>query len=237
MTRKPASQPYESVALRSEQRRALEASCWAVLDLRYGYLPMGLRQLCLDAALGSLVDGGKEFEGCEIERRVDGVVEFARRVVESRARVRDFRVPAARTARRVHADLPDDGVRRARVLAVLQDAGAPLGLTELARRINEPWSKNKSGQAAPHAVARVLTRMGLEKDGAGRYSAGTMRHRESVISTLHSSSEPLGATEIARRINEPWCQTRTGEPSAGKIKKLLRQIEVQRVGEKYLLSW
>lgn len=63
MTRKPASQPYESVALRSEQRRALEASCWAVLDLRYGYLPMGLRQLCLDAALGSLVDGGKEFEG------------------------------------------------------------------------------------------------------------------------------------------------------------------------------
>lgn len=45
-----------------------------------------------------------------------------------------------------------------------------------------------------------------------------------VLKVLREATEPIGATEIARRIGEDWCMYR-GKPHSGVIMPILRRIE------------
>ena len=51
-----------------------------------------------------------------------------------------------------------------------------------------------------------------------------------VIAILRSAPEPLGPTEIARRIGEPWCLYDGGYPQSSAINPILKRIGAIRVG-------
>lgn len=59
---------------------------------------------------------------------------------------------------------------------------------------------------------------------------------EKVLAVLLAAVEPIGPTEIARRINEPWC----GEPGyylSSAIMPILRRIRAERhKGGKYSIK-
>lgn len=59
--------------------------------------------------------------------------------------------------------------RNAKVLAVLVASDKPLGPTEIARRINEPWCKNND-YFQSSVIVPVLRRIGAVSCG-GRYSS------------------------------------------------------------------
>ncbi len=58
--------------------------------------------------------------------------------------------------------------RNAKVLAVLVASDKPIGPTEIARRINEPWCKSEN-YFQSSAIVPVLRRIGAVGSG-GRYS-------------------------------------------------------------------
>lgn len=55
-------------------------------------------------------------------------------------------------------------------------------------------------------------------------AGASAEHRnEKVRAVLLAASEPLGPTEIARRVNEPWCGA-GGYPSSAAVTPVLRRI-------------
>lgn len=55
-----------------------------------------------------------------------------------------------------------------------------------------------------------------------------------VLAVLTASDKPIGPTEIARRINEPWCKTR-GYFQSSVIVPVLRRIGAVGCGGRYSL--
>lgn len=53
---------------------------------------------------------------------------------------------------------------------------------------------------------------------------------EKVLFVLRNATQPLGPTEIARRIGEPWCIGDGDYPQSSAINPILKRIKAVRLG-------
>lgn len=64
----------------------------------------------------------------------------------------------------------DTSVRDRAVLKVLQEAKEPIGPSEIARRINQPWCVDDTGNPLSSRITPILRRIGAVRHAAGRWS-------------------------------------------------------------------
>ena len=62
----------------------------------------------------------------------------------------------------------------------------------------------------------------------------TEQRNAKVLAVLKSTKAPLGPTEIARRINEPWCRVSGGYFKSSVIVPILRRIGAVGVSGQYV---
>jgi hypothetical protein len=83
-------------------------------------------------------------------------------------------------------------------------------------------------------VNTQMTLFGEQMSTAGVERTGQAKERDrKVLKVLQDAAEPLGPTEIARRVGEEWCAPKGGYPLSAAITPICRRLGLPSVRGKY----